>query len=210
MTNKIFKRASIAATAAALAFGAAAANANTLTFQGITFTTTAVDANTMTLQIDNALNATGDWAGIDFLGAFALKQEGGDVDTGSITNLGGWTFSQKELSAGGCDNGNNKNACFTFSPLLALSNSMTFTMDLGGSSLDTAGIWHLKIQFYCSEQSVNSKCGSLLSQDIYTASTSSGSSGTSGDVPEPGPMSLTLLGLGLLGAGFMRRAKHSA
>jgi hypothetical protein len=208
MTSKIFKGASIAATAAALALGAVAASANTVTFQNVTFTTTAVDANTFTFTMTNALNANGDWAGITNLGAFAFKNAGTITD-GDVTDWTTDTFVAGGLADAGCNGAGAGWGCFNFVPDEALTNNMTFTIHFDGSGFDTDGIWSLKIQMMCTNQNdVYGKCGSLFSAPISSGTTSSGTS--SGDVPEPGPVSLTLLGLGLLGAGYMRRAKQAA
>jgi hypothetical protein len=206
MTSKFIKRAGLVVTAAALAFGATAVSANTLTYQGVTFTTTMVDANTFTLQITDALSATGDWAGITNLGALAFKQDGANITGGDITDWTTDTFSPNELNAGACSGGVSGGGCFTFDPRADLTNSMLFTIDFTGTGINTDGIWHLKLNFFCGADATK-KCGSNLSMDIFSSSTSSSSGG---DVPEPGPMSLTLLGLGLLGAGFMRRARQSS
>jgi len=60
----------VSAAIAAAAFAASPAGANTLTFQGVTFETMSLDADTFQLSILNASNATGDWTGINYLKAF--------------------------------------------------------------------------------------------------------------------------------------------
>jgi hypothetical protein len=57
-----------------------------------------------------------------------------------------------------------------------------------------------------------SKVGSLLSEPITlqtsTSSTSSSSTGgTSGQIPEPSSSGLVVIGLGLIGAGFIARRR---
>src|ERR1044072_1829116 len=95
-----------------------AASANVLVSQGVTFTTQAVDADTMTLQIQNVLNATGNWAPVQFFGGFSLNNIG-TFTGGQVTYTGGFDAGvigeQITGAAGGanCENGGGAGSiCF--------------------------------------------------------------------------------------------------
>jgi hypothetical protein len=185
------------ATAAALlvAAGTASATDNTsLTFQGVTFQTAAVDSDTLQLTITNALNATGDWAGIQFLKAFEIK----DIGNVASASLAGWGVSVDHgLNASGCTSGNTMGACFTSSPAFALSNDMVFTIDFvaaPNTTLDFSSP-HLKVEFLSSL--TGRKVGSLLSMNLPVQA-----------VPEPETYALLLAGLGAI--GFMARRRRPA
>ena len=166
------------------------AAANTLTFQGVTFETLAVDADTMSLRITNALSGgTGNWADINYLSAFEIK------DIGNVTGatLFGWTVNvDNGLSANaGCTTGGTNGACFFSAPAKALTDDMLFTMDFTGSDLDFSAP-HLKVQFF-EGLGQDKATGDLLSQSIPA-------------VPEPETYALMGLGLGLM--GFMARRRR--
>jgi hypothetical protein len=181
-------RKTLVATAAVLSFGAAQAVDNTLTFQGVTFQTTVVDSDTLSLNILNALNATGDWTGIGFISAFEIKGVG-DITSAS---LAGWTSTvENGLNANGCIAGDDKGACFTHTPALALTNDMTFTMDLVGNNLNLFTPT-LKVRFLTNQDDVD-KTGSLLSMEIPA-------------IPEPETYALMLAGLGVI--GFLARRRR--
>jgi hypothetical protein len=170
--------------------------ANSLTFQGVTFSTYAVDSDTLNLTISNATAATGDWAGITYLDSFALKNIG---TLTSATMVSGPSFSNvvdnsNELNASGCGGGGSGGACFTFSPRAALTSSMSWNIDFTGSNLNFS-LPHLKVLF--SKSSNGGKAGSLLSQDLPVVTA----------VPETETYAMMLAGLGLMGA-IVRRRKN--
>ena len=184
---------SLIAAAALSAFAAAPAWAdNSLTFQGVTFSTVALDSDTLELTITNALGATGDWTGIASFAAFEIKGVGSlatAASGGGVT----WTYSDNALGANGCLNGNSDGGCFTASSPVALTNSMVFDIDFA-SALDGTPP-HLKVLFLDAN---GVKTGSLLSKDLPVTV-----------VPEPSTYALMFAGLGVV--GFMtRRRKQQA
>ena len=181
----------VSAAIAAAAFAAFPAGANTLTFQGVTFETMALDADTLQLSVLNATSATGNWTGINYLKAFELK------DIGNVTGatLAGWSVSvDNGLAAFGCTTGGTTGACFTSTPAASLANSMVYTIDFTGTNLDFSAP-HLKVEFLTGLNDVQ-KTGDLLSQTIPTA------------VPEPETYALMMAGLGAM--GFVARRRKQA
>lgn len=153
-----------------LAASSLAASANVLVSQGVTFTTEAVDADTMTLRIQNILNATGNWAPVQFFGGFDLRDIG-TFTGGTVTYTGGFDpgeIGQQITGASGgadCANGGGSGAiCFDLNPNVALTNDMLFTIDFTGGPLDFNAP-HLKVGFLVNSTDT-SPTGDLLSQTI--------------------------------------------
>lgn len=158
-----------------------------LTFQNVTFTITQVDSNTLTLRMQNALNANGDWAGVSKIDHFQFGDIG-SLGGATVSGSGTWTYLNQELNSSGCGAGSVSSAkhCFTASSPVALSNDMTWTIDYasGSFAFATNGS-HLKVRFL---DAGGSKQGSLLSQNLPGVQ----------QVPEPATGVLLLSGLALM------------
>jgi hypothetical protein len=177
-----------------LAAGAvASAQAGTLEYQGVTFTSSWTD-NVLTLEID-AAHRTGDWSSATTIGALQLKDLG-RFDSVSLTSAPGgaanWTLSSSELNANGCGGGAHVGASLCFSGNhVALSDDMVFKFTFNGSATDFSSP-HLKVNFFDGDG--GRKVGSLLSQNIPLQ-----------PVPEPSSYAMLLGGLALMGAVVKRR-----
>jgi len=191
---KLRKLALLPAAAVAIAFGTPAI-ANSLTFQNVTFETQAVDADTLQLSILNATNATGDWTGVDFLKAFEIKDIGNITFAQVVSGPGNWTADVNHgLNASlGCNSGGTNGSCFVVNPVIALTDSMIWNIDLQGTDLHFDSP-HLKVQFLTGANATD-KTGSLLSQAIPGIPA----------IPEPETYAMMLAGLGLLGFVARRR-----
>lgn len=174
----------------------AVAASNSLTFQGVTFNTDAVDADTLKLEIVNATSATGNWAGVNWLRAFEIKDIGNVTAASIVSGPGSFAADVAHgLSANvGCQTGGTNGACFTGSPI-ALTNSMTWVIDFTGTGLTFAAP-HLKVQFL-QDASQTQATGNLLSQTIPP-------------VPEPETYAMMLAGMGLVGVIARRRRAEPA
>jgi hypothetical protein len=187
------------------------------TFQGLTFTFTQTDADTLKFEI--AGTPSGDWSTAQYLAAFDLKDLGLDFSTvtGTANGPGAVNLAglNTQLSASSVDclaAGNPPGSiCFDVAPDVALGSlpfDFIYTIDFS-SALNIASTGpHLQIAF--SETQNGPKIGSLYSQSVGLSSSSgltssSGLASSSGTVPEPNSGALALLGIGLLGAGFARR-----
>ncbi|VXC00146.1 PEP-CTERM sorting domain-containing protein [Massilia sp. 9I] len=169
----------------------ASSQAGTLTYQGVTFTST-WSGNLLTLEID-AANRSGDWASASTIGALQLKDLGTFSDVTLVSAPGAatdWTLSSNELNANGCGGGAHVGRSLCYSgDRIALTDDMVFQFSFAGGApaLDAP---HLKVNFFGEGER---KVGSLLSQTIAP-------------VPEPGSYAMMLGGLGLV--GFMARRKR--
>lgn len=192
---------SIAAAALGL-MSVVTAHANSLTFQGVTFNTWAIDSDTLGLSILNATHATGNWSGVNFLNAFEIKNVG-NVASASITSGPGSFASNVNngiSNAAGCTSGGTPGACFFSLPPVALTDSMTWSIDFAAASGSAINFQlpHLKVQFLVNANDTRAK-GDLLSRDIPVSA-----------VPEPETYAMMLAGLGLIGTIVRRRKIRSA
>jgi hypothetical protein len=179
-----FKTAIIAG--AALACTSMGASADTLTFQGLDFTLTALTSTDLQVKIaahtgnSIATSASGDWAGIHFLDAFAVKPASGDV----TATVAGWTFHDGGLAAGGCNGAGAGFVCFDRASDFAIPATGAMVFDVLFNGAVTFGATELKVVFSATDG--GNKVGSLLSQPVTVG------------VPVPGP----LVGAGLPGLAF--------
>lgn len=180
-----------AVTLALVAGVAAPSQAGSLTYQGVTFTSS-WSGNLLTLEID-AANRSGDWLEATSIGALQLKDLGTFSDVTLVSAPGSaadWTLSSNELNANGCSGGGHAGRSLCFSgDRVALGDNMVFQFSFSGGapSMDAP---HLKVNFFGEGER---KVGSLLSQTIAP-------------VPEPQTYAMLLGGLGLV--GFMARRKR--
>jgi hypothetical protein len=171
----------------------ASAQAGTLEFQGVDFTSS-LSGNVLTLEID-AANPTGSWAGATSLGALQLKGLG-SFDSVSLTaapqGATNWTLSSNELNAKGCAGGGNAGTslCYSGAPV-ALTDDMVFQFTFSGGTPNPIAP-ELKVNMF--GPNGNQKVGSLMGEQLPVAA-----------VPEPQTYAMMLGGLGLL--GFMARRR---
>ena len=169
------------------------AQAGTLTFQGVDFTSS-WSGNVLTLQID-AADPTGSWTGAASLGALQFKDLG-SFDSVSLTaapqGASNWTLSSNELSANGCTGGGHAGAslCLSGAPI-ALTDDMVFQFTFSGGDPNPIAP-QLKVNMLGLDG--GRKVGSLMGEHLPVAA-----------VPEPQTYAMMLGGLGLLGLMARRR-----
>jgi hypothetical protein len=203
---------------------AAAAQADYVTSsQGVDFTFQVVDANTFTLEIKNADEATGNWQTADYLSYLGFNGLGGKLPGLSGVNVSlspapsttiSWAYRHTDLAGQGCSQSGNSGAfCLDANPNIKLSSDMLFTIDLLGTGIDLTGAIapHLKVGF--TNQAGSRPIGDLLSATMtYTAQSLpvinalNTASATTSDLPEPA--SLALAGLALAGAAAATRRRQ--
>jgi uncharacterized membrane protein YgcG len=192
-------------------------------FQGITFTFTQTDADTLKFNIAGTLG--GDWSTANYLGAFDLKDLGLNFGTTTAimngpgaVNLAGLndqlSGANVLCTAPGSPPGG---ICFNISPdfnVNPMPMNLTYTIDFSDPLNITNSLGpHLQIAWLAGAGDTE-KVGSLYSQNIGLSSSggggasSSGGGGasSSGTIPEPRSDSLAFVGFALLaGVIWMRR-----
>jgi hypothetical protein len=143
------------------------ASASTIS-QGVTFTFNDLGNNTLRLTVDNVLNATGNWAPVQFFDAFDIRDIGSFSAATATYNAGpqseGGALSEQVNGSGvGCNNGGGSSACFDWTPNLTLTNHMVFDIAFipSGGGLNFSDP-HLKVGFLTNANDT-SKTGDLLS-----------------------------------------------
>jgi len=187
----------IRTTALAALLGAgtlASAQAGTLAYQGVDFTSS-WSGNVLTLEVD-AANPIGSWAGATSLGALQLKDLG-SFDSVALTAAPGgaanWTLSSAELNANGCSGAGQASTSLCYSGThVALTDDMVFQFTFSGDHVDPTSP-QLKVTMFGADG--NRKVGSLMGEHLVVSA-----------VPEPQTYAMMLGGLGLL--GFMARRKR--
>jgi hypothetical protein len=193
--KQIFRNAWLGAVLGASAL--VPAQAGTLEYQGVTFTSS-WSGNVLTLEID-AAHPTGDWSGATTLGALQLKDVGSFDNVTLISAPGGamnWTLSSNELNANGCAGGGHEGMGLCYSGAhVALADDMVFQFSFSGGAPAPVSP-HVKVNFFGPDG--GRKVGSLLSENIPTAI-----------APVPEPQSYAMLAGGLAVMGLLARRRRT-
>ena len=211
--KSLFALSAVALAVAAPVAQAAVGDVYSSTFQGVTFTFTEVDSHTLTFELAGTKPLAPDWTNANFLAAFDIKDVGLNFNTVTgiangpgATNLAGLNT---QLSASSVDckaNGSPPGSiCFDIAPDFQLTNTFDLTYTIVFSSAMFIGDTGPHLQIAFSETQNGPKVGSLYSQNV--PQTSSQSTNSTGQIPEPNSSALALLALGLLGGGFWTRRK---
>lgn len=183
-------------------------------FQGITFTFTQTDADTLKFNISGTLG--GDWATANYLGAFDLKDLGLNFGSTTATMNGPGAVNLAGIN----DQLSGANVlctapasppggiCFNISPdfnVNPMPMNLTYTIDFSDPLAITNPVGpHLQIAWLANAGDT-SKVGSLYSQNIGLSSSGGGGASSSGTIPEPSSDSLAFVGLALLAGAFLAR-----
>lgn len=182
--------------------------------QGVTFTYHGIDADSFSLRIQGALDATGSWAPATHLGYLGFKNLGtlSGVTGANITinptpaSTINWSLTAGELSGQGCNTNANSNAiCLDASPDVALTNDLLFTIDLAGSNIDLTGVTSplLKAGFTQWQAAKGNRPAGYYLVGGTVEQTLVNTNAGNGRLPEPA--SLALAGIAFLGAAAARR-----
>jgi PEP-CTERM motif len=214
--NKARLLGSALAMGAALFAGPSQAAAYQASFGGLTFTFIQTDADTLTFEIkgtpSNADNAG--WSGVQFLGAFDLKDLGLDFTTATgtangpgATNLLGMN-AQLSANSKDCSSTSSPppSICFDINPDFNLGTTrpidLLYTIDFSSALTISSVGPHLQIVF--TNTAGGDKVGSLYSENVGLCLNCGGTPPE--QIAEPG--SLALLGLGLGFAGYIVRRRR--
>jgi len=179
--------------------------------QGVTFTYHGIDADSFSLRIQGALDATGSWAPATHLAYLGFKNLGdlSGVTGASVTinptpaSAINWSLTAGELSGQGCNSNSNSNAiCLDANPDVKLSNDLLFTVDLIGSGINlgnaTSPIMKVTLleEYTRQGQTAYRTAGGVVEQTLQN---------TTADNRLPEPASLALAGIAFLGVAATRR-----
>jgi len=168
--------------AGALGFTPMAASADSLLFQGLTFTLSP-GAATNEVLFSITGTPTGDWSTVNFLKAFSLKPTVAPFPTNATITSNpstSWTVdpNTNQSGSGFCDGSANGATCFLANTAIALQTTpnpspppantfptnLSFDINFTGTGLDL-NVLHLQIAFIVNANDTK-KTGNLVSEDI--------------------------------------------